>query len=307
MARTLRIPGLIDIVRTDAPEDIVTFANDPRLDRGFEANGPMANRLIVGRIRRVLRLNGLPLPPVAPRGAPWRAQQQTQLEAMLRPDPGNAAYDEILIGDLGERILTQAGKSELGPLAQTLAGRIFVPDFQGTVATWDAAVTLDAAVRSFNPIRRIVWALTGQVRKARTLLASGIKGHSAGLHAIGIAIHNLVRSLERMRDLANERDALVRFSPAQAASICLAAPDSVVRQAVGPGMSAAGLYRRGTLVQLQLEAARARTLRPDLAFMTVSWSKCPAHAWVPGLLSAVWESAQTLHRSGGPPSRKAQS
>jgi hypothetical protein len=84
----------------------------------------------------------------------------------------------------------------------------------------------------------------------------------------------------------------------------LVAPDSVLRQAAGRGTTEAASFRRGTLVQFQLEAARARSLRPDLAFMSGGWAKCPAHAWVPNLLAAVWESARTrgdLASIGGSP------
>jgi hypothetical protein len=197
---------------------------------------------------------------------------------------------------LAAQILKLGDRAALGPMVQTVIGQLFVPDYRGTAESWQAAVTLDVAVRSFNPLRHIWWAATGRVRRSREILANMTGGNLAGLHATAIAIHNLVDALERMRDLAGRADALRRYTGQEAASICLKAPDSVLRQAVAIGTTGSGSFRRGTLVQLQLEAARASSLRPDIAFMTSSWSRCPAHAWVPALLAAVWERVATARQ-----------
>ena len=61
MARSLRIPGLLDLVRVDARSDIRILANDARLDRRFDACGPLINRILVQRIRSVLRLDAMPI------------------------------------------------------------------------------------------------------------------------------------------------------------------------------------------------------------------------------------------------------
>jgi hypothetical protein len=105
-------------------------------------------------------------------------------------------------------------------------------------------------------------------------------------------VHNLVVSMRRMRDLAAVRGALARYAPEEAASLSLSAPESVPREATGRGTNAVAAYRPGTLVLLQLEKARERTLRSDIAFMTNGWSRCPAHSWVPAFLAAVWERAR---------------
>jgi hypothetical protein len=76
----LRIPGLIDVLRVDDPAEIAALADDARLDRAYVARGPLMNRLIASRIRKILTLDGAPLPPVAPRGA-------------ARPTPGQAALE----------------------------------------------------------------------------------------------------------------------------------------------------------------------------------------------------------------------
>ena len=84
MSRSLRIPGLIDLVRADTRSDIRGLANDARLDRRFEARGPLINRILVERIRNVLRIDGVPLPSVAPRQDAERVRTQDALAAAAR-------------------------------------------------------------------------------------------------------------------------------------------------------------------------------------------------------------------------------
>ncbi|HLW91072.1 MAG TPA: hypothetical protein VKS78_07210, partial [Roseiarcus sp.] len=52
--------------------------------------------------------------------------------------------------------------------------------------------------------------------------------------------------------------------------------------------------RNGTLVLLELDAARHRDPGPEVIFMTGSWAECPASRWAPALLRAVWERALAL-------------
>jgi hypothetical protein len=72
---------------------------------------------------------------------------------------------------------------------------------------------------------------------------------------------------------------------------CLFAPPSVLRQAVMPGATVCGAVRAGSLVVLELEAARERTPGRDVEFMVGNWAQCPAAAFVPALLQAVWKRA----------------
>jgi len=56
--------------------------------------------------------------------------------------------------------------------------------------------------------------------------------------------------------------------------------------------------RPGTLVVLELDAARARTPGRDLELMTGTWAQCPAAAFVPALLRVVWERAVAAPATG---------
>ena len=76
MSRSLRIPGLVDLIQADVRSDIRGLADDARLDRSFDPRGPLINRILVQRIRSVLRIDGMPLPSVAPRGDAQRLRAQ---------------------------------------------------------------------------------------------------------------------------------------------------------------------------------------------------------------------------------------
>jgi hypothetical protein len=299
MAITLRLPGLVDLLRADSAEEIGSLAADDRLDRRFDDAGALLNRMLARRIRRVLQVDGVPLPPVAARDSGGRAQRQTELEAALTAAVGRPLCGEAHLEALTAHVLGRGTPEAIGPLVQEVVGRLFLPDFRRTAESWEAALLLDAAVRSFNPLRQLQWLLTGRVERARRLLAERVGGDPVAVHSIGIAVHNLVCSFERMRELAARPDAVRRFSTEAAVAQCLVAPDSVLRQAVSLGATSVGSFRPGTIVVLELEAARARSLRRDVAFMTGSWSRCPAHRWVPALLAAVWDRVAAARREEG--------
>ena len=293
----MRIPGIIDLLRVNDAKSVLALANDDRLDRGYERTGPLLNRVIAGRVRRVLQLGGVPLPPVSPRALPGRAERQAQLEAMLAPQSGQAPTDGVHLDELAACVLGRRPQDALGPLVQETVGRLFVPDYRGTTETWEAAKLLDAAVRSFNPLRQLLWAVTGRITQARALLAERVAGDRAALHTTGIAVHNLVQGFEQMRELASDAARMRRTTREEALARCLIPPATVLRQAVRPGAIPAGELRAGTLVTFGLKAAHEKTLRRDVAFMTESWSRCPAHAWVPALIGAVWDRAAAMRRA----------
>jgi hypothetical protein len=299
----VRIPGLVDMIRTDSPSAIDALVAHPKLDRRYERAGPLLNRVIAGRIRRVLQLNDAPLPPVAPRDAVARADSQQRLEARLSAIADGAPCSEAHLDELAAHILGRRDPDTLGPLLQEVAGRLFAGEYVGSQRSWEDARLLDAAVRSFNPFRRLAWALTGAVSKARARLAASVGNDAAGLHTTGIAVHNLVQSFERLRQLAAGGEGLQRIPAEVAVAGCLSAPASVFRQASMRGEAAAGTLRPGTLVLLQVEKARRATLSKDVAFLTNGWSRCPAHRWVPALMAAAWERA-AAEAAAEPPERR---
>jgi hypothetical protein len=289
MGRSLRIPGLLDLIRADTGADIRALADDSRLDRRFESRGPLINRLLIGRVRSVLRLDGAPLPSVAPREDRARARGQEALRQRLDPAGGKPLWDDETIAGLVAAVRGNAGAPAIGPAAQQAVGRLFATEYRGSSESWDAARVLDTAVHTRNPLQWIHLRMSGQLAQARRRLATLVNGDRAGVHATGIAVHNLVRGFERMRELWAEPR--WRSSADAVVAQCLFAPPSVLRQATMPGATVAGTVRAGTLVMLELEAARERTGGADIEFMVGHWAQCPAAAFVPALLRAVWELA----------------
>ena len=291
MGRSFRIPGLIDLIQADARWDIRSLANDARLDRKFDPCGPLINRVLVLRIRNVLRIAGMPLPSVAPRDDAERRAAQDKLRQRLDPAAGKPLWDEETIAGLAAAVRDMPGAPAIGPATQRAVGCLFVADYKASSESWIAAGVLDAGVHTRNPLRSILLHLSGRLQRSRRLLADLVHRDLAGVHATGIAVHNLVRGFERMRELCKEP----RWrSPSSADAVieqCLFAPPSVLRQAVMPGATVAGAVRAGTLVILGLEAARERTPGRDVEFMEGNWAQCPAAAFVPALLSAVWKRA----------------
>lgn len=286
----IRIPGLVDLVTIDDAAGIAAAAADARLDRRYLRRGPLLNRLILGRVRRVLALQGKPLPPVSERGSqrPVETQAATLARLKLLIGEGLAGAE---IAALAAWVRGQGHAEEGGILAQQAVGRLFDPAYRADADSWAAALVLRDAPSTFNPLRRLVWALTGRVEASRDLLAAKVGQDPTGLHATGVAIHNLAEGFARMRALYADAALRGLRSTAAAVSACLVAPPQVLRQPVEAGRCPAGELSPDTLVLLRLGRAHAATPSQETAFLTHSWSACPAADWVPALLSAVWREA----------------
>jgi len=239
----------------------------------------------------VLRIDGMTLPSVAPRGDAQRLRAQDILRRRLDPAGGTPLWDEETIAGLVGAVRSAPGAPALGPATQQAIGRLFASDYKASPESWAAAGVLDAAVHTRNPLRAILLHLSGRLQRSRRLLADLVHGDLAGVHATGIAVHNLVRGFERMRELWSEPRWRSPSSVDAVVEQCLFAPPSVLRQAAVPGATVCGAVRAGTLVVLELEAARERTPGRDLEFMVGNWAQCPAAAFVPALLRAVWQRA----------------
>jgi hypothetical protein len=288
MGRHLRIPGLVDLLRTSDPSEIRRLAQDPRFDRNLAGGGALLNRIVTAKLRNILALDGLPFPAILPRGDAKRGQIQAELQARLDQAAAGASLDDDSVIAVARAVRALPGAPNLEEAVQQAVGRLFVPDYEATADSWAAARMLDRAAHSMNPIAAVVWRLTGQIARAQVLLGEKVHGDRAGVHATGIAVHNLVRGFAAMRDLlrAKERgsaDAVVRR--------CLFAPESVLRTAVAEKPVGSDAIRQGTLVALDLRTAQQRDGSPEIVFMAGSWSQCPATAWVPAFIRAVWQRA----------------
>lgn len=291
MTRRTVFPRVVDILRTDDPATIHALVVEPRLDRDFDGNGPLLNRAIMGRILQAFCFHGKRFSAVAPRDDAERQLRQTKLEAHLaaRLAAGQPAPSQL--DALAAYVRGETAEDSVGPVVQQAIGLLFSDSYVGTRLTWAAACTVDAAPRTMNPIRRIAWALSHALDRAQKELARGVDGDPSGMHATGVAVHSLVRSLQAMRALWADPAIRAAATPQSAAFRSLRAPTSVLRRCRARAMTTSGELFEGTLVLLDLEAAREKDPGPGIIFLTGTWAQCPAHAWVPALLRAVWERA----------------
>ena len=292
----LRIPGLIDVLRVGDATQIDALAGDARMDREYVPRGPLVNRIILKRIRRILAIDGVPLPPVAPHGPTRPVPSQTIVEArldrLIAQGFGDADVDVLAAWVRG----TATGA--VGPLLQRAVGRLFVDDYHADAESWAAAMVLGHAPSDFNPLHMLIWGITGRVEKARALIAEKVGGDPTGVHATGVAIHNMVSGLEAMKAAWADREARERLSVAAAVAKAVVAPRQVVRQPTVAGSCSAGAFTADTLVLLQLETANKADPGYDTAFMDGTWSECPARRWVPALYAAIWRRALAGAQAG---------
>ena len=288
MARSIRIPGLLDIRKVDNKEALRALSADPGLDRRFEEVGPPGNRMVIGRVNGALRVDGKPLPSVAPRDDADRARSQQALHKRLDPAAG-PLWDQETLAALVAAVRGKTGAETIGPATQQAVGRLFNKSYVGDAESFQAARDLDDAVRTRNPARLFTLNAMGQLRRSRSLLTERVDGDLAGVHGTGIAMHNMVRGFEKMRELwAQPRG---RPSTDEAVKACLFAPETVLRQATAQASTAVGEVSPGTLVLFELGTISEPTRDAETVFMAGTWAECPAGAFVVALLRAVWEGA----------------
>lgn len=286
--RRFRIPWLVDIVLSSDAAEIESLAQDPSLDRAYSNRTFLLNGLILGRLRKVLQLDRKPFPTVAPRHAEGRAEAQDALWVHLNGVASSLATGPEELERLASFVRGEGRVEECGPLVQQVVGRIFASDFRATSASWSAALVLDKAPRTMNPILILWWAVTGRVDQAKRILSGLVGGDLAAVHAIGVAVHNIVSGVNLMRQLYIDSSTL---SPEAAASRCIVAPSMIIRQPTAIEGSNRFDLKTATLVLLSLRMANDASPSKDLAFLRNTWSRCPAEQWVPALLEGIWRRA----------------
>jgi len=291
------IPGFVDVIKVDQPEEILRIANDDTFDRGFKRRKPLLNSLLISRILAVLSFEGHRFPTMSAQKSADRASKQDVLWQRL-----NAVAQEISEGPselepLAQWVRGDDAEVAVGPLVQQVIGRIFSPTFESGAASWAAAQVIASALAPGNTLRNLVWRLTGKVTRAKSLLASMVNGDLAGVHAISVAIHNVVKGMHQMRSLYHDASTRQTVTPEAAGRRCLYAPGVVLRQPTSAGTLAGCPYSPNTLLFLELEKARQASGDESMIFLDNTWSRCPAEQWVPAMLEGVWRRATGAHRN----------
>jgi hypothetical protein len=282
---------LVDLFEVSDPNEIKTLARDPRLDRNFETPTCPLNWLLLKRSLTVLSFRGRRFPTMRSRDDSGRAHAQQALWNTLSEQATSVSTGPDELEAVAQWVKGVGSDAELGILTQQLLGRLFSSPFLATDKSWAAAEILVAAPRSRNYPKMAWWLLSGKVRRSKSLLAKMVNGNLSAVNAIGIAVHNVVRSLRKMRLLYADSDTRSNLSAQAAAELCLFAPVSVYRQAKVAGEFGGCPFRRHSLFVLAIGEASQQTHDPSLVFMEESWSRCPANVWVPAMLEGTWRRA----------------
>jgi hypothetical protein len=297
------VPGVIDLFEISDPTEIKAAARDPRLDRRFETDTCPVNWLLLKRSLKVLSFRGRRFPTMMPRDDAERARKQQELWDVLSARIAAIRSGPDELEPLANWVRGIGSEAEPGILIQQLLGRLFSNQFVATQESWTAAKILVTAPRS-NFLKAAWWLASGKVSRAKRLLAGMVNEDLSAVNAIGIAAHNVVKSIRHMRLLY--ADAAVRSGlPAEAAAEqSLFAPVSLYRQATAAGELGGCPFSRNSLFVLAIGEASQKAEGRSLVFMDDSWSRCPANLWVPAMLEGVWKRAclsPDQHREVGEP------
>jgi hypothetical protein len=292
-----RVPGLIDLFEVNDPDEIKALARDPHLDRSFETATCPVNWLLLKRSLKVLSFNGRRFPTMMPRDDPQRASRQQELWNTLTEKAASIKIGPEELEPLAKWVRGAGSDDQLGILVQQLLGQLFSGKFTATEESWAAAKVLVAAPRSKNLPLMLWWFVSGKVRRAKHLLADMADDDFSAVNAVGIAVHNVVKSLRHMRLLYANVEVRSGLSAEAAAEQCLFAPVSVYRQATAAARLGDCPYSRHSLFVLSIGEAARHAEGRSLVFMEDSWSRCPANLWVPAMLQGVWSRACVLTKS----------
>jgi hypothetical protein len=286
------IPGFLDVFEVSDPSEIEAVNNDPRIDRQFDSRTCPFNWFLVKRSLSVLSYKGNRFPTMKPRDSTARKSDQQALWNRLSLKVPAMKLGPEQLEPLSHWVRGYGAEESLGPQAQQILGRLFSETFVATPESWDAASTLVSAPRSPNVPKLIWWVISGKVRRAKRQLAGMVNNDLSAVNAIGIAVHNLVKSLHRMRSLYSDKNLRLTLSPLDAVNRCLVAPASIYRQATVAGELKGNRFSKNSLFILNIGQAAQIEGAGRLVFMRDSWSSCPAEQWVPAMLEGVWLRAK---------------
>ncbi len=289
--KRLRVPGLIDLFTVSDPKEIKALATDPRLDRKFETTTCPINSLLLKRALMVLSFSGRRFPTMMPRASAQRELHQQELWNRLSERAPAIKMGPDELEPLANWVRGVGSDAQPGILIQQLLGQLFSSQFVATPESWAAAEILVAAPRSNNLPKMLWWFITGKVRRAKRLLAGMVGEDLSAVNAIGIAVHNVVKSIRHMRLLYADADVRSGLSADAAAEQCLFAPVSIFRQATAAGQLGDCPFSRNSLFVLAIGEAAQHAEGRSLVFMEDTWSRCPANLWVPAMLQGVWRRA----------------
>jgi hypothetical protein len=257
------------------------------------------NWLLLKRSLAVLSFDGQRFPTMTSQDSQARQLHQRELAQSLHQRAAAIRLGPEELESLACWVRGAGPDSQVGVLTQELLGKLFVPGFVATAESWAAAQVLVAAPRSKEILKVLGWFVTGKIGRSKRLLTQMVDGDLSAVNAIGIAVHNVVKGLRRMRNLYADSSARSSLVPDAAASLCLFAPLSLYRQATSAGQLNGCPFSRNSLFVLEIGKASQREGGRPLVFMDGTWSRCPAADWVPAMMEGLWLRATTGEEASG--------
>ncbi len=293
MALVISIPGLVRLAIVRDPDELLRVNDAGTVTRPLSGRGGLFNRSVAAKLAAFRTADGDIWPAFRDRHDPLRAAHQTKLETTL--SNVEALLERIApeIAELGDYVGGGHAHRNMGVVVQQAVGRLFCANYVASEESYEAARTLQAWLSAWPP--RACWIkCSGALKASLDRIETASQRDMACAHATALALENLVKSTELMRELALHGDNLAKIEPPEAVIRTLRAPARVVREARDGDFIGLLRLRSRTLILLALEDAHQRHARNlGLAFFAGAWNQCPAHGLVPALLGKVWEAAKT--------------
>jgi hypothetical protein len=291
MATTIRIPGLVKLVMANKAAEILALNAANGIDRPLSGRGGPVNRAIGNKLEPFRAPSGESWPAFCSRFDPVRAAHSSEVAAKLADVPAQLRRLSGEIGELAAHVCGKPTARPAGMVVQQIVGRLFFDDYRASPQSYEAAKTLSSWLKA-GPLRTFLMRLSGKVPPAVDAVLTHARGNTACAHGTGIALHNIIESVELMRQLARSEGRLRQLGPDQAVAQTLRAPRHAVREA-RDGVCAGNVrVRERSIILLGVESARKHSSDPGIAFFVGQWNECPAHAFVPALLAEIWKTAR---------------
>ena len=296
MAIRITIPGIMRLVFFRTPQEVLAINNSSTVQRSLSGRGGLFHRSIAEKLAVFRTSDGDIWPAFRDRLDPLRAKHQRELEAALADIPGPLVRLTPEITALATYV--RSGRAHRPPevIVQQMVGRLFFSDYTASEESYDAALTLQTWL-SGGPVKTYLLKYSGSLQGALDQIIGLARGNTSCAHATALAMHNIVTSIELMRQLARTGNNLKELDPRDAVACTLRAPDRVVREARDGGrVGDIRLHARSLLI-LGVEAARRQDPDGGFGFFASAWNRCPAHVVVPALLTEIWQKAKSIPRA----------
>ncbi len=283
----LQLPRLFDLLLVSDPEQIQWLNQHEHVTRALDPTQGILHRILHRRMRDDLGFRGELLPVFRARSDVRRVQREEELDVELRDLRGMPGKERDLISSY---VCGHKEVGEIGEAVQQWCGQLFSSRYKSTLETYEAGKLL-AGWMSAPPWKTIHARVSGRLNRAKAVLEAAAEHDLYCVHATSIGMENLVRTVRELRKAARDEDEQLLSADAVLREH-LSVPPAVLRGCtyeVEVPFLASPITPR-TLVVLLLRRAYLATGDLDVAFLSDTWSACPARKVVPEMLRAVWHA-----------------